>query len=165
MPFAVTHMLIPMILLDFLRDNVLKIRRNKLTNKYILIAGIAGLIPDVDIPLSLVFGSTFVTHRAITHTVWLPLTFLLFSSVFYFFKKHQLSLIFLMGLIGTSIHIILDFATAGSIPLLYPLSETPFGLNLIPLNSAFFSYAALDAVILGLYFIKLSFRKRIPDAV
>ena len=165
MPFAVTHMLVPMILLDFLIDKILKIKRSKLPNKYILIAGIAGLLPDIDIPLSLVFGSTFITHRSITHTVWLPLTFLLFSSVFYFFKKHQLSAIFLMAFIGTSIHITLDLITAGVIPVFYPLSRSLIGLNLIPVSSATTFYASLDAVLLFLYFIRIGLRKKVQDIV
>lgn len=165
MPYAVTHMLIPMILLDILRDNILKIKRKKLPNKYILIAGIAGLLPDVDIPLSLVFGSSFAVHRTITHTVWLPLTFLLFSSLFYFFKKPEWSKVLLIAAMGVTIHIILDSTISGSVALFYPLNKSPVGLSLIPLRDAPLFYSSLDAVLLFLYFLRISLRKKVQDIV
>jgi len=164
MPFAVTHMLVPMILLDVLRDNILKIRKSRLPNKYILIAGLAGLLPDIDIPLSFLFGS-FFAHRTITHTVWLPLAFLLISPILYLLKKHDWSKVFLMCFIGTSLHITLDVVTAGSIALLYPASNTLFSVNLIGTNNAMFAYSVMDAVVLWLWFLRMSMKKRIQDIV
>jgi membrane-bound metal-dependent hydrolase YbcI (DUF457 family) len=164
MPFSVTHMLIPMILLDVLRDNILKIKKKRLPNKYILIAGLAGLLPDIDIPLSFLFGS-FFAHRTITHTVWLPLSFLLLSSILYLLKKRDWSLVFLMCFIGTSLHIILDVVTAGSIALLYPVSSTMFSVNLIGTKNVMFVYSIMDAVILWLWFLRMSMKKKIPNIV
>ena len=49
MPLAVTHILVPIILMDLLRDHILK--RNKIiTNKNVLLAGLGGLFPDIDLP-------------------------------------------------------------------------------------------------------------------
>ncbi len=164
MPFVVTHMLVPMILVDIFRDNILKIKKGKLPNRYILIAGLAGLFPDIDIPLSLFFPTLFV-HRTITHTAWLPILFLLLSSIFYLLKKHDLSKIFLMCLIGTSIHIILDGVTAGSIAIFYPISKISLSVNLLGSANPAFAYSVLDAIILWLWFMRMSLKKRIQDVV
>jgi membrane-bound metal-dependent hydrolase YbcI (DUF457 family) len=166
MPFVVTHMLLPMILIDIFRDNILKIKKSKLPNKYILIAGLAGLLPDIDIPLSAFFPTLFA-HRTITHTVWVPLLFLLISSVFYLFKKHNWSKIFLMCFIGTSIHIILDGVIAGSIYIFYPLNEKiALSVNLIGTANPLFAYSVMDAVLLWIWFFrKMISGKRIEDIV
>jgi len=160
MPFVVTHMLLPMILIDIFRDNILKIKKSKLPNKYILIAGLAGLLPDVDL-----FFGNFIAHRTITHTIWLPLAFLLFSSIFYLIKKYDWSKISLMIFIGMGTHIILDLVTAGSIPLFYPVSNTLFAVNLISPGSATFVYSAMDAALLWIWFFRKFSGKRIEDVV
>jgi len=165
MPFVVTHMLVPMILIDIFRDNILKIKKSKLSNKYILIAGLAGLLPDIDIPLSIFFPTLFA-HRTITHTVWVPLTFLFLFSVFHFIRKRNWSMIFLMCFIGTAIHITLDVVTAGSIQLFYPISKTLFAVYLIPAGSVIFVYSAMDAVLLWIWFFrKMVFGKGIEDVI
>lgn len=117
MPYAVTHMLVPMIIIDSLRHKIWKIKKDKmLANRHILLVGLAGLLPDIDIPLSFLFPS-FIVHRGITHTLWVPIIFLLFFSLFHFFRKNNVSKIFLMLYFGTAMHVILDFVTAGSIKL------------------------------------------------
>lgn len=162
MPYAVTHMLVPMLLLDIIRDNLHKIKRAKLPNRYILLAGLGGLLPDIDIPISLLFPD-FIVHRGITHTVFFPLAFLLFYLVFQTMKHDKLSKAFLMVFIGTALHIVLDFVTAGSIELFYPLSKASFSVNLLPQNQVLFSYAAFDAILLFFWFARMALRKRIED--
>lgn len=164
MPYAVAHMLIPMILVDIFRDKIFKIKRKVLPNKYILIAGLAGLFPDIDIPIALVFKGALV-HRTLTHSIWIPLTILAFSSAFYFFKNKKLSLIFFMIFIGTSIHILIDSLTSPTVALLYPLSSRLFGITLVPESQTAFLYIAIDAVLLFFWFFRMSFRKNIQDIV
>lgn len=50
MPFAVTHVLVPIILVDFIRDHVLK-KPKLLPNRYVFLAGVAGLVLDTDLPI------------------------------------------------------------------------------------------------------------------
>lgn len=165
MPYAVVHMLVPMILIDILRHNVLKIR-DKLPNRYILIAGLAGLLPDIDILFSFLFPG-FIFHRGITHTVWVPLALLLIFMILRSIKKHNSAKIFLMCSIGIASHIILDFVTAGSMKLLYPLTNASFAVNLIPtllpnIEVSFF-YATLDAILLFVWLARMILRRRIQD--
>lgn len=51
MPLAVTHVLLTIILVDLFRDYIMKNHKKYLTLHTIMIAGIAGLLPDIDIPL------------------------------------------------------------------------------------------------------------------
>tara|TARA_Y100000310_G_scaffold345426_1_gene464826 strand:+ start:6318 stop:6482 length:165 start_codon:yes stop_codon:yes gene_type:complete len=48
MPQAVTHILIPILLVSLLRDLFVK-RGKKFSSHYILIAGLGGVLPDIDI--------------------------------------------------------------------------------------------------------------------
>lgn len=163
MAFAVAHMLVPMMLIDVFRDNILKIKKNKLPNRYVLIAGLVGLFPDIDLPLSLIFR-TFFIHRAFTHSIWIPLTFLVLSLSFYIIKKHKWSLIFFMCFTGIAIHIILDL-TYPSVGLFYPLNKNLFGISLFSKTGTMVFYSILDAIILWLWFARIIFRKKIQDIV
>jgi len=165
MPYAAAHMLLPMMLLDFLRHKVLKNKRN-LPNRYILIVGLAGLLPDIDIPISYLF-SGLVVHRGITHTAWVSLLFLLGFAILQFVKKHDMAKIFLMISIGTGSHVALDVLTAGSLQLFYPLSNAYFAVNLIPKLfphiGVTFAYTVLDALLLFGWIATIILRRRVQD--
>ena len=51
MPQAVTHVLIPIILLSIFRHIYQKKTGKKFHLQYVLIGGLAGVIPDIDIPI------------------------------------------------------------------------------------------------------------------
>ena len=90
MPLAVTHILVPIILMDLFRDHILK-KRGVITNKHVLLAGLAGLFPDIDLPISFLILKENV-HRLYTHTIFIPILFLSISVFFYFVKKKKISL-------------------------------------------------------------------------
>ena len=165
MPYAVAHMLIPMLILDIIRHKIPKIKR-ELSNRYVLIVGLAGLLPDIDIPFSFLFTGLIV-HRGITHTVWAPLTFFLLFLIFQSIRKFNLSKIFLMISIGVASHIVLDFITAGSMQLFYPLIKTEFAINLIsrlfPYISVAFAYTALDAIALFAWLARMALKRKVQD--
>ncbi len=165
MPYAVTHMLIPMLILDLLRHKLPKIKK-ELPNRYVLFAGLGGLIPDIDIPISLLFPGLLV-HRGITHTVWIPFVFLTIFLIFYSLRKHNLAKIFLMISIGTAFHVLLDFVTAGSIQLFYPLSQSYFEVNsistLLPNFQVPFVYAGMDAILFFVWIFRMSIKRKVRD--
>ena len=160
-------MLLPMILLDFLRHKVFKNKRN-LPNRYILIAGLAGLLSDIDIPISYLFSGVIV-HRGITHTVWISLLFLLGFAILQFAKKQDIAKFFLMISIGTGSHVVLDILTAGSLQLFYPLSNAYFAVNLIPTFfphiEVTFAYTVLDALLLFGWVATMILRRRVKDII
>lgn len=139
MPFAVAHFLIPVIIVDLVRDHLLKVRK-VLPNKYVFISGLSGALVDTDMLLFYIFKNSLnvrslVGHRIFFHNIWVPLFFLFWFIMFYYYlKKRNLAKIFLMIFIGTSIHLLLDATIANEIAPFYPFSDIQIGLNLIPVT-------------------------------
>jgi len=141
MPHITTHILIPLVIAEIFRDYSAK---KKFPLHYVLIAGIAGIFPDLDIPVSWLlnaFGAavnTGVFHRTVTHTFLFLAFFLLLALIFSktkikFLSKHKLTLagIFLAISFGVFAHLVLDATIDGSIMPFYPFSNFSLGINLI----------------------------------
>ena len=162
MPFAVTHILVPMILVDFFRDHLFKTKKHSLSNKYVLLAGLFGLIPDIDM-LPVLFGFLNL-HGTITHSIIFPIAFLIGFLISYFLKKERSYKIFLMLFIGFSIHIILDATFSDHITLFLPFDFNRYGLNLIGSLGIWYNvYAAFDAILLFLWLIHEGLEHKISD--
>ena len=172
MPQAVTHIIIPLVLADIYRDYFAK---KKFIIRYVLIVGLAGLLPDIDILIGWIinlFGYFDISqlHRTFTHNLFFPLIFLilfLFTKNYHqkFLKKQKLKLnyIFLAIAFGILIHILLDAIFSGPIQI-FP--DVFFGFNLIPLESfqgTFF--AGLDAIIIVIWLIHEELKHKISDYI
>ena len=174
MPNAVTHFLIPVILLELFRHFFV---RNKKTFPihYVFIGGLAGLFPDLDVALYYVlsfFGFSYSEiHRTFLHTLFVPAIFLLSAFVFHNVKSKKLGIhhlrlrnIFLVIAFGIFIHLLLDATIGGSIMPFYPLSNFSIGLNLVdifpgPWQATIIS--VLDATFLILWMISIEVRHKI----
>jgi len=179
MPQAVTHVLIVIILLDIFRDYILKKKhRNKFPMHYLIIAGIAGLLPDIDIAvywiLKLTSGVALTNiHRTFTHTLFLPAIFLLLGFIFWsskseFLEKHKMKLrmIFFVMAFGTLMHLLLDYLLSGYIIPFYPFSYASYGLNLIELTPwPETILPALDAILLLSWLIHEEIKHKISDFI
>jgi membrane-bound metal-dependent hydrolase YbcI (DUF457 family) len=164
MPYAVTHVLIPIILVDLVRDHLFKKKKKLLPNKFVILAGLAGLLPDIDIPISYLMRGTTEFHRTLTHSIWFPIAFFMLFLAFYYLKKKNMWKIFLMFFIGFSIHILLDFFIFGNVSLLFPLNTESYGLNIYPISIGQYSiYSAMDAILLFLWLIHEEFEHKISD--
>ena len=79
MPYAVTHVLAAIILVELFREYIIKDNR-KFPRYYILIAAIGGIIPDLDIGLVYImhfFGfAVEQIHRTFLHSIFIPLILL-----------------------------------------------------------------------------------------
>ncbi|MBS3151321.1 metal-dependent hydrolase [Candidatus Woesearchaeota archaeon] len=175
MPQAVTHIIIPLVLADIYRDYVSK---KKFNIRYVLIAGLAGLLPDIDIAVAWalkLFSNASISglHRTLTHSLLFPLVFLVlffiagnYNSKFMNKQRLKLNSFFLAIAFGTLVHIILDFTFSGSVLIFYPLSDLEIGLDLIPLGyfeGTFF--AGLDAIIIVVWLIHEELKHRISDYI
>jgi len=174
MPHATTHILVPLIAAELFRDYSVK---KKFPLHYVLIAGIAGILPDLDIPVSWLFNAfgavinTGVFHRTITHTLLFFAFFLLLALMFSktkikFLSKHKLTLagICLAISFGVFTHLLLDAIIAGSIMPFYPFSEFALGVNLIGTLSPFLTetiLSGIDAIILIAWLIHEEIRHKI----
>jgi len=174
MPLAVTHILVPIILMDLFRDFILK-KKGVITNKHVLLAGLSGLFPDIDIPISYFFLNGVNIHRIYSHNIWIPILFLAFAAYFNSIKKKKVSIYFIMIAFGFVIHIVLDGILGGFITPFYPFSDYKFGLNLVPFflmtyfpalfQERFITllFSAMDATLLFFWLIYLQLTKKIKD--
>src|SRR3989338_6852819 len=98
MPLAVTHVLLTIIIVGLYRDYVTK-HKHYFSLYTIFIAGVAGLLPDIDIPLAWIlraFGFAFPLweHGGFTHTPVFALLFLVPGLLFLKKGRHRMSMYF-----------------------------------------------------------------------
>lgn len=178
MPQAVTHILIVLIILELYRDYFVKNKRT-FPLHYVLIGGIAGILPDLDIAIYYIlsfFGFTInQIHRTFSHTLFTSLLFVVIAIPFWRFKnkelgEHHLKLrnIFLVIAFGTFIHLILDAILSGQIMPIYPISTYTIGLDLIkhvPLAWKSTIEPSLDAALLILWLVHIELKHKISSFI
>lgn len=164
MPFAVTHILVPIILVALFRDIFVKDKK-KFPLHYVLLAGLGGALPDIDIPISIFLkflgSASWNIHRTFTHSIYFPLIFFALFLILIPIKekakicnltrhKLKLNLICLMLGIGIILHIFLDFIF-GKIPF-------PSELN-------GYMMPTLDGILLVIWIIYLELKHKISDFI
>lgn len=175
MPYAVTHVLIAIIIAELIRDYLAKDRK-KFPLHYVLLAGFAGLLPDLDvlfvmfnhIPISsAITGRATSLHPSFTHSIlWIPIV-LAFAFLFLWLEKkgkmkaiekvfskyHSAisSMLFIIAL-GLTVHLALDVTLTGYLRLGF--FTEPIGLNLIPFNQ--FGSMLLESIDGALLFLWLA---------
>ena len=168
MPFAVTHVLTSIILVDLYRDYFAK-HKKYFTLHTIFIAGFAGLLPDIDIPLNWLLnliGANLV-HRTFTHTPLFALIFLIPGVILWHKKKHKIAMYFFVASFAVSLHIFLDYFFStdnGGIMFFYPLSTASYALDLLKGTSPTF-FAGIDAIILLLWLWHEEIKHKISDYI
>lgn len=176
MPYAVTHFLIPAILVALFRDFFAN--KKNFSLHYILIAGLGGLLMDCDYILYYLFrtsGMNFPSHRIFFHNLFFVLIFFILWLIFLNVKfrpleKHKLKLstiFFIVGFAGLT-HIFLDWCLIGQVLFFYPVSNLSFGLNLLkilPLEIQNSIIPIIDAVLLAGWMIYLELRHKISDYI
>jgi membrane-bound metal-dependent hydrolase YbcI (DUF457 family) len=180
MPQAAAHILVPLILMSLIRDYWIRRKGKKsFPLHYVLIAGIAGIIPDLDVLAYWVlyfFDFTIQqVHRTFMHSMFLVIIFLILAIVTSHRNipqlgrhKLKLSVIFWMIAFGTAVHLILDALLAGYIMPFYPFSEFAVGLNLfgyLPLSLEAIAAPCLDAGLIVFYLIYLEIKHKISDFI
>jgi membrane-bound metal-dependent hydrolase YbcI (DUF457 family) len=178
MPQAITHILIPLILVGLFRDYFVK-NKKIFPLHYVLIAGIAGLIPDLDVAayyLLSFFGYTLnEVHRTFSHNIFVPLIFLILGSLFLGVRnkelgKHKLkisTILFLTGF-GSFMHILLDAIFAGYVMPFYPFDLFSIGLNIIsyaPIAWQDSIIPSFEAVLLVAWLVYMELKHKISDFV
>jgi len=177
MPQVVTHILVPLILLALYKDWHDSKNKEKFSLRYVLIAGLGGILPDLDVAAFWVlnfFGFTFnEIHRTLAHSLTIPaalliLFFLIPASAQTKIKKLKWNILFLMLAIGSFLHILLDGILSGTVMLFFPFSHFEFGLNLFGyLPSALQNIAApsLDGALMILWIVYLEWKHKISDFI
>lgn len=145
------HVLLAIIVLDLFRDYIVKDKK-EIPLHFIFIGGIAGLLPDIDIPLFWLINNMRGIqvewfHRTFSHSIFFPLIFLVLSLIIYRFNK-KYSLLSAIVSFGITFHLLLDFIVQGFIMPLYPITMNVAGLNLVELLGLRSIVPGLDAIIL-----------------
>lgn len=173
MAYAVTHILLPLIIVDFYRHYIAK---KKFSKNLSLVAGIAGLFPDIDIPISYLWsklsGELVWIHRNYTHSIIFVVAFLLIAFIIkknkkqlYFrkFSRRQTYLFFVMLAIGWSFHILLDCALAAD----YTLTWIPYlaDITFCPVRYSQDLLLSIDAILLVLWLTHEKLKNKIKDFI
>jgi len=178
MPYAVTHILVAIILIELFREYFVKDNK-KFPRYYILIAAIAGIIPDFDIAAFYIlyfFGFTFEQiHRTFLHTLFVPFSLLLIGIFIHHTKiksnkirkRHmKLSVIFYIFAAGSLLHLILDASLAGAIMPFFPLTNFSIALNLVELAPEELKdliLPTLDGILLLFWIFWMEFKLKVDD--
>lgn len=175
MPYAVAHVILTIVIADIYRDYISKKRFSMI---YVFVAGIAGLIPDLDVPASwlynLIFGTNYNFHRIYTHSLLYAIIFFALALIFLALKKEDykiakwnvpkgaIAMFFFALSFGWFMHIALDCSLAadGYLNLIPSLPLTfcphPFSNDVL---------AGFDAVILVLWLLHEQWKHKIKDYI
>lgn len=183
MPFAVTHVLIAIIIAELIRDYLVKDRK-KFPLHYVLLAGIAGMLPDIDvlfvlfsgIPVSSVIeGRATNLHPSFTHSIlWIAIFLIIAFLLLWLEKKGKIKriekmlgrhhmaisgILFIIAL-GITVHLALDATLTGYLRLGF--FTKPIGLNIIPFNQfGNMAAAGIDAALLILWLVHEELKHKI----
>lgn len=169
MPYAVTHVLSAIILVDIYRDYFAK-HKKYFTLHTVFIAGLSGLLPDIDVPLNWIFNlfGAELLHRTVTHTFLFALIFIIPGIILWHQKKHKPAMYFFVAGFGILTHLLLDYLfiadTGAGLMLFYPLSAAAFQLGLLSAASNMM-FAAIDAVLLLAWLWHEEIRHKISDFI
>ncbi|MBS3132941.1 metal-dependent hydrolase [Candidatus Woesearchaeota archaeon] len=120
MPLAGTHIVITIAVLAAVR----KFLKIKFSNRLLLLGGLIGLLPDIDMPLALainrIFGTSVYFHKIYTHALLIPLVLYLTALTVKKFNVKAATAI-LIAAVAWLVHVILDcYSTFGLAPSLVP---------------------------------------------
>ncbi|MBI4439497.1 metal-dependent hydrolase [Candidatus Woesearchaeota archaeon] len=167
MPNAVTHVLIAIVLAGIFRDFFVKDKKS-FPLSYVFWAGVAGLLPDIDVPLYWLVHNFLKLdipnfHRGFTHSIMFGLAFMALALLLG--SRRKISNFLWVFAFGVYLHILLDFVLIGEIMPFYPFVMTKYGLHLFEKSGIFAVSEGIDALILLGWLCYIEYRHRISDFV
>ena len=178
MPQAVTHFLVPAIIVNLFRDFFVRDKRN-FPLHLVLIGGLAGILPDLDFVAYYILGffgySLSDVHRTLSHTIWLPIILIILGIILHssknnFLGKHHLKIKNVLFIISFGIltHIFLDGLVEGFVKPFYPFVKSGIGfnfVNMIPEHIQATFAASLDAAMLILWIVYIELKHKISSFI
>lgn len=159
MGLAVTHVLGAIIILDLLRHYVFG--KKKFPRYLVVIGGIAGILPDIDIVLGWILGTNI--HGLYTHSIVFVLLFLGIGALRHYQKDEKWSKIFYVLAAGWAIHILLDCAFNPYATFAWPLPINT--LEFCPQGFTHTIRVSTDAILLVLWLIHEEVHNKIKDYI
>lgn len=163
MALAVTHVLIAILILDIFRHYVFG--KERFPRYLLVIGGIAGLAPDLDIPIgwfiSWISGNTVNLHGDFSHSLFFVIFLLLAGAIRSYQVDTKWANILYVISAGWLIHLLLDCAFGGYSTFLWPIIINTkvicpeWGLNTYR--------TGIDAIILVLWLVHEELHSKIKD--
>ncbi len=163
MALAVTHIIGTIFILDMFRHYVFG--KKSFPRRLVIIGGLAGLAPDVDVVLGWIVGyvkeTTVSLHGLFTHSLIWVAFFLAVGGILYFYNKKQWATVAYVIAAGWFLHILLDCAFNGYSTFLWPF---PIDTKLFcPGTLANIYRTSIDALILIAWLIHEEVHNYIKD--
>lgn len=163
MALAVTHVLGAILILDFFRHYVFGLK--KFPRYLLVVGGIAGLAPDLDIPLgwflSWITGNSIYLHGTFTHSLFFVFLFLLLAVIRKYQENDVWVKIFFVIAAGWFIHILSDCLFNSYATFLWPLSINT--LSFCPAGISHVYSSSIDAILLVVWLVHEEAHKKIKD--
>lgn len=161
MALAVTHVILTIVAIDLYRDYLAP---KKFPTKYVVIGGIAGLLPDIDIPISwlynLLTGASGSFHGTLTHYLIIPVVIAVASLLaFEVLKRPKDGMLLAVVAFGWLFHLFLD-CLFNPYMIFLPLSPL-----MCPFNISDQLIIGLDAAILVLWLVHEEWSHKIRDYI
>ena len=165
MALAVTHVILTIVVLDLFRHYVFG--KKKFPRYWLVIGGIAGLLPDIDLPLqwlvNLFTPEHLTLHGVFTHSIFYVILILIVGIYFHAEKNHKWAGIMYVIAFGWFFHLLLDFLYCNSYAYFWPLV---FKFNWCPELLNFSHYkTGIDALILVAWLVHEEVHKMIKDYI
>lgn len=161
MALAVTHVILVIVALDIFRHYLFG--KGKFPRYLLVVGGIAGLFPDIDIPLSWFYGlitsSTVSLHGTFTHSLLFPLLFLAAAGFLHYQGKMKWAKIGYIVSFGWFFHLGLDCLYGGYKDFLWPF----FVQNFCPQFNLYAYATSIDALILVFWLVHEELHQKIKD--
>ncbi len=163
MPYAVTHVLVAIVIFDLLRHYVFG--KDKFPRYLVVLGGIAGLAPDLDIPLgwlySFLTGIDINIHGLFTHSFFFVGLFLLVGLIRRYQNDGTTARVMYVIAAGWLIHIILDWAFGEYKAIFWPFLLTD--PTLFPTWNLWQYGPEIDAILLVAWLIHEEVQGMIKD--
>jgi len=157
MPLAGVHSVITIAALAAIR----KFLKIKFSNRILLLGGILGLLPDVDIPIAIVlnwiFGTSFYFHKTYTHALIIPVLLYLASVVIKKFNE-KAAVIILLSAIAWFMHLVLDCTFLFGLPPSMLPGAIGWGFCRESLNVI--GIMSMDAIIIAFFILYLAYKNK-----
>ena len=161
MAYAVTHVLATIFILDLFRHYYFG--KKKFPRYLLVFGGIAGLLPDIDVPISWIFhalGRAGPIHGIFIESFFFPLLFLITALVLHLSKKQNIAIYFYLLAFGWALHLGIDWIWGEYKGYFWPL-YTPE--SILPRWNIWKYSQSIDAVILVLWLVHEELHNKIKD--
>jgi hypothetical protein len=163
MALAVTHIIGTILILDLFRHYVFG--KKNLPRYLLVVGGIAGIAPDIDILISwfvtITSGIPTQLHGVFTHSVFIPLLFAGMGVLLHYYERIDIAKWFYIVAAGWMMHVILDCTFNSYSTFLWPLKFDT--MKFCPTKLAGIWRSGIDVILLVAWLVHEEVHHKIKD--